>query len=164
GGVLFYVLCRRWLGAVPAAIGYVALIGSQMYFNAHRWDYQEGGVLTYMIGAYAFALPRTRSLWLRSASVFVGGASAAAMVTTRVFDTIYLVGLPILYVAVLVDRGVAARARRIAVDAAAFAVGFIAVLIVGGVASRAAGTEFWFFMPQIRVLQDTSGGYNQLPV
>src|SRR5919198_1192974 len=32
GGVLFYILCRRWLGVVPAAIGYVALIGSQMYF------------------------------------------------------------------------------------------------------------------------------------
>jgi hypothetical protein len=164
GGVLFYVLCRRWFGAVPAAIGYVALIGSQMYFNAHRWDYQEGGVLTYMIGAYAFALPRTRSPWLRSASLFLGGASAAAMATTRVFDVIYLIGLPLLYVAVLEDRGWAARLRRIVVDAAAFAVGFVAVLIVGGLASRAAGTEFWFFMPQIHVVQNTSGGYNQIPV
>ena len=61
GGVLFYVLCRRWLGVPAAAIGYVALIGSQMYFSAHRWDYQEGGVLTYMIGAYAFSLVRTQS-------------------------------------------------------------------------------------------------------
>ncbi len=59
GGVLFYVLCRRWLGVAAAGLGYVALIGSQMYFNAHRWDYQEGAVLTYMIGAYAFSLVRT---------------------------------------------------------------------------------------------------------
>jgi hypothetical protein len=164
GGVLFYVLCRRWFGAVPAAIGYVALIGSQLYFNAHRWDYIDGGVLTYMIGAYAFALPRTRSPWLRSASLFLGGASAAAMATTRVFDVIYLIGLPILYVAVLEDRGWGASLRRIVVDAAAFAVGCTVVLLVGGLASRAAGTEFWFFMPQIHVVQSTSGGYNQLPV
>jgi hypothetical protein len=163
GGVLFYVLCRRWLGAVPAAIGYVALIGSQMYFNAHRWDYVDGAVLTYLIGAYAFALPRTRSLWLRPASLFLGGGSAAAMATTRIFDTVYLVGLPLLYVAVLADRGLAARLRRVVVDAAAFAVGFVAVLMVGGMASRAAGTEFWFFMPQIHFVQSTSGGY-QFPV
>jgi len=159
GGVLFYVLCRRWLGAAPAAIGYVLLIGSQMYFNAHRWDYVEGGVLTYMIGAYAFALPRSRSLWLRFASVFLGGAFAAAMATTRIFDAVYLVGLPILYVAVLAERGLAARIRRIAVDTTAFGFGFVAALMVGGVASRAAGTEFLFFMPQIRFVQTTSGGY-----
>jgi hypothetical protein len=164
GGVLFYVLCRRWFGAVPAAIGYVALLGSQMYFNAHHWDYQEGGVLTYMIGAYAFALPRMPSPWLRSVSLFLGGASAAAMATTRIFDTVYLVGLPLLYIAVLADKGLAARLRRIVADAAAFAAGFVAVLIVGGIASRAAGTEFWFFMPQIHVVQSTSGGYNQIPV
>jgi hypothetical protein len=163
GGVLFYVLCRRWLGAVPAAIGYVALIGSQMYFNAHRWDYVDGGVLTYMIGAYAFALPRTHSPWVRSASLFLGGASAAAMATTRIFDTVYLVGLPLLYVAVLADRGLAARLRRAAVDAAAFAIGCVAVLVVGGLASRAAGTGFWFFMPQIRFVQNATGDY-QFPV
>ena len=67
-------------------MGYVALIGCQMYFNAHRWDYQEGAVLTYMIGAYAFSLVRTQSPVLRAASLALGGFFAAAMVTTRIID------------------------------------------------------------------------------
>jgi hypothetical protein len=164
GGVLFYVLCRRWLGVVAAAMGYVALIGSQMYFNAHRWDYQEGGVLTYMIGAYAFSLVRTRSPLLRTSSLAVGGAFAAAMVTTRIIDVAYLVGLPLLYLAVNGDLPWAARLRQLGGDVAAFAAGAVALLLACGLFARSHGEEFFFFMPQVRVVRSTSGGYNQLPV
>jgi hypothetical protein len=164
GGVLFYVLCRRWLGMAAAAIGYVALIGSQMYFNAHRWDYHEGGVLTYMIGAYAFSLVRTQSVLLRATSLAVGGAFAAAMVTTRVIDVAYLIGLPLLYVAVSPDLPMAARLKQFARDLAAFASGAAALLVACGLFAKSHGEEFLFFMPQIRVVQSTSGGYNQLPV
>ena len=164
GGVLFYVLSRRWLGVAAAAIGYVALIGSQMYFNAHRWDYQEGAVLTYMIGAYAFSLVRTRSPWLRAASLALGGAFAAAMVTTRIIDVAYLVGLPLLYVAVTADLSWAQRARQFGRDVAAFAAGAVALLVACGLFAKANGEEFLYFMPQVRVVQATSGGYNQLPV
>jgi hypothetical protein len=164
GGVLLYVLCRRWLGRAAAAAGYVALIGNQMYFNAHRWDYQEGGVLTFMIAAYAFSLPRTESRWLRAASMALGGFFAAAMVTTRVIDVAWLLGLPLLYVAV---NG-AARHRetlaRLGRDAAAFAAGALVLLVAGGIFARSHGEEFFFFMPQVRIVRSTSGGYNQLPV
>ena len=164
GGVLFYVLCRRWLGVPAAAIGYVALIGSQMYFAAHRWDYQEGGVLTYMIGAYAFSLVRTQSPRLRPAGLALGGFFAAAMVTTRIIDVVYLVGLPLLYVAVSADVPWAARLRQFARDVAAFAAGAAALLVAGGLFARSHGEEFLFFMPQVRVVQQTSGEYNQIPV
>jgi hypothetical protein len=164
GGVLFYVLCRRWLGMAAAAIGYVALIGSQMSFNAHRWDYQEGGVLTYMIGAYAFSLVRTQSVALRATSLAIGGAFAAAMVTTRVIDVAYLIGLPLLYVAVSPDLPLAPRLKQFARDIAAFASGAAALLVACGLFAKSHGEEFLFFMPQVRVVQSTSGGYNQLPV
>jgi hypothetical protein len=164
GGLLFYVLCRRWLGVPAAAIGYVALIGSQMYFDAHRWDYQEGGVLTYMIGAYAFSLVRTQSPLLRATSLALGGFFAAAMVTTRVIDGAFLVGLPLLYVAVSADLPWAALLRRFARDVAAFAGGAVVLLVACGLFARAHGEEFLFFMPQVRVVRSTSGGYNQIPV
>jgi hypothetical protein len=164
GGVLFYVLCRRWLGVPAAAIGYVALIGSQMYFAAHRWDYQEGGVLTYMIGAYAFSLVRTRSHALRPASLALGGFFAAAMVTTRIIDVVYLVGLPLLYAAVSADTPWADRLRQFALDIVAFVVGAAALLVAGGLFAKSHGEEFLFFMPQVRVVRQTSGEYNQIPV
>jgi hypothetical protein len=164
GGVLFYVLCRRWLGVPAAAMGYVGLIGSQMYFNAHRWDYQEGAVLTYMIGAYAFSLVRTESPLLRAASLALGGAFAAAMVTTRISDAGYLVGLPLLYAAVSAETPRAARLMQFIRDAGAFAAGAVALLVACGLFARAHGEEFLFFMPQVRVVRSTSGGYNQIPV
>jgi hypothetical protein len=164
GGILFYVLCRRWLGVVPAAVGYVALIGCQMYFNAHRWDYHEGGVLTYMIAAYAFSLVRTQSPWLRGASLALGGFFAAAMVTTRIFDVVYLTGLPLLYFAVTAGLPRVAWLKQSARDVGAFAVGAAGLLAACGLFAKSHGEEFLFFMPQVRVVQATSGGYNQLQV
>ena len=164
GGVLFYVLCRRWFGTLAAAIGYLALVGSQMYFNAHRWDYQEGAVLTYMIAALSFSLPRARSRRLRAASLILGGFFSVAMVTTRVIDVAYLVGLPILYAAVATDLPRVVRTKQVARDIAAFATGAILLLLGGGLTARSAGGEFFFFMPQIRVVLSTTGGYNQIPV
>ena len=164
GGILFYVLCRRWLGVVPAAAGYVALIGSQMYFNAHRWDYQEGAVLTYMIGAYAFSLVRTQSPLLRPASLALGGFFAAAMVTTRIIDIVYLVGLPLLYFAVAANMSRVARLKQFAWDLAAFAAGAAGLLVACGLFAKSHGEEFLYFMPQVRVVRETSGSYNQIPV
>ena len=83
GGLLFYLLCRRYVGAVAAAIGYTALLGNQMYFNAHRWDYPEGGVIAFLIAAYTFALPQTTSLPVRAVSLAASGFVSAALVTMR---------------------------------------------------------------------------------
>jgi hypothetical protein len=164
GGFFFYLLCRRWLGVAAAAMGFVGLIGSQMYFNAHRWDYQEGGVITYMLGAYAFSLPRTQSPFLRACSLGLGGAFAAAMVTTRVSDAPLLVGIPLLFLAVTAEAPIAARLKQFGRDVAGFAVGAAALLVACGLFAKSHGEEFLFFMPQVRVVQSTTGGYNQIPV
>jgi hypothetical protein len=164
GGVLFYVLLRRWLGVVAAATGYVALIGSQMYFNAHRWDYQEGAVITFMIATYAFALPRTRSRRLRLLSVGLGGFFAAATVTTRILDIVFLLGLPLLYVALVGDPRRESRMGQLVRDVGAFAIGALVLVVTAGTIAWRRGEEFLFFMPQVRIVRSTSGGYNQMPV
>jgi hypothetical protein len=157
GGLLFYVLCRRYVGAVAAAIGYTALLGNQMYFNAHRWDYPEGGVVAFLIAAYAFALPLTMSPPVRLASLAASGFIAAALVTTRTVDAAFLVGLPILHFTVYGSKAYRLWLRLLVRDLAAFFVGAVVLLGAAGAFARAHGEEFLFFMPQLRYLQSTSG-------
>jgi hypothetical protein len=163
GGVLFYVLCRRYLGPIAGAVGYVALIGNQLYFTAHRWDYQEGAVLTFMIATFAFALPRTTRTVPRALALGASGFFGAATVTTRILDVAYLIGLPILYFAVV--RGDwTARLSRFGKDAAAWIVGATTLVVACGIFSRTHGTEFLYFMPQVRIVRSGSGEGNQIPV
>ena len=161
GGVLFYVLCRRWLGVLAGAVGYLGLIGCQMYFNAHRWDYQEGAVLTYMIAAFAFSLPRTNAPRVRAASMVLGGFFAAAMVTTRIIDVAYLIGLPLLYVAVAVALPPPIACGGLS-DVTAFAAGAL-VLVLWAASLRGLRRGISLLHPQVRVVRSTSGGYNRLP-
>ena len=144
GGLLFYLLCRRYVGAVAAAIGYTALLGNQMYFNAHRWDYPEGGVIAFLIAAYTFALPQTTSRPVRAVSLAAPGFVSAALVTTRTVDAAFLVGLPVLHFAVY--GGVAYRVwlRQLIRDVAAFCVGIAVLLGAAGSFARAHGEEFLF--------------------
>jgi len=86
------------------------------------------------------------------------------MVTTRVIDAAYLLGLPLLYIAVSANLPWAALLKQFARDVAAFAAGAAALLVAGGLFASSHGEEFLFFMPQVRVVQSTSGGYNQIPV
>jgi hypothetical protein len=161
GGGLFYALCRRYLGSVAATLGYVALIANGMYFAAHRWDYQEGAVITFMIAAYAFALPLTKRPIVRGLSLAASGFFAAALVTTRIIDVVYLIGLPLLYWAV--TRGsLVERVRRLAIDVAAWVAGGAVLLVAGGIFSHRHGTEFLFFMPQVRVVRTSTGPQNHL--
>lgn len=164
GGLLFYVLVRRYLGAVAAAAGYLALVGSQTYFAAHRWDYLDGAVLALLIATYAFALPRTTSWWLRIASLALAGFCAAALVTTRIVDGVYLIGLPLLYFAVLEGMTWRFRLERFARDLVAFAAGSVLLLAAAGTFAHRHGAEFLFFMPQIRFARSNTGEASQLPV
>ena len=157
GGLLFYLLCRRYLGAVAAAIGYTALLGNQMYFNAHRWDYPEGGVIAFLIAAYTFALPQTTSRPVRVISLAASGFFAAALVTTRTVDTAFLVGLPILHFAVYGSATYRVWLGQLIRDVAAFFLGVALLIGAAGSFARARGEEFLFFMPQIRYVRSTSG-------
>ena len=55
----------------------------------------------------------------------LGGFFAAAMVTTRIFDVVYLAGLPLLYFAVTAGLPRVAWLKQSARDVAAFAVGAV---------------------------------------
>lgn len=162
--LLLYVVCRRYFGRVAAACGYVALIGNQLYFNAHRWDYEEGAVLAFMIASFAFAIPKRRTPRVRAFSLLLSGFFGAALTTTRIVDTVYLIGLPLVYWAVMVEDDRHHRARRVAIDIVWFLAGGCALLIVGGLFAHRHGGEFLFFMPQIRVMLQTTGEANQVPV
>jgi hypothetical protein len=161
GAVLFYVLCRRWLGSVAAATAYAGLIGNQLYFNAHRWDYEVGGALTYVIAAIAFAAPKTVAGRARTVSLVLSGFFAAAAVTTLIVDALYIaIGLPLVYAAAFWGR---ADRRRLGMDAVAFGVGALLLVFAGGLFARAHGGEFLFFRAQIRAARATKGEAFQQP-
>jgi hypothetical protein len=159
GGLSFYFLCRRFLGPVAAALGYASLVGSEIYFTAHRWDYVDGAVLTYMTMSFAFGLPSTTRPVTRALSMIGSGFFALAAVTTRLVDIVYFVGLALLYFAVTRAKGWRARSRRFLVDLTAWIGGAAVLLIGGGIFSVRHGTEFLFFMPQVRAVADINATY-----
>ena len=144
GETLLYSLCRRWFGFVPALTAYIALIGNQMYFNEHRWDYETGGTLTFVIASVAFALPKTSSPRRRCVSLALSGFFGAAAVTTLIVDSAFLVvGLPLLYVALLPESDPDSRLRQLALDLGSFVTGAL-LLVVGAASSRSGTTETSF--------------------
>ena len=161
GGLFLYLTCRRHFGWVPAAAAYTGLTASQMYFNAHRWDYEEGAVLTYLAAVVCFATPSTHSARRRLASLACAGFFSAALVTTQLVDTVFLVGLPLFWWATF-DRSGGRRSIQLARDLAAFLAGFLILLALGGVFAVANGGHFLFFMPQIHFALSTNGAvYHQ---
>lgn len=163
GGILFYIVCRRWFGVIAALTAYIGLIGNQMYFNEHRWDYETGGALTFVIASIAFGLPKTVSPRRRAISFALAGFFGGAAVTTLIIDSVYLaVGLPLLYVAVLPEWDGHYWLSRATRDLLAFAAGAMLLLAGGGIFSNRHDGGFFFFMPQVRaVLSTNSEGYQQ---
>jgi hypothetical protein len=150
GGVALYLLCRRFFGWIPAAIAYAGLIGSQMYFDAHRWDYQEGAIVTLLIATVYFATPLTTRQLIRVAFLALSGFTSAALVTTQLFSVVFLVGLPLMYLVVLVAKFQEGRLRQFGIDLGAYAVGGFILVVACGVFAVAHGGRFFFFMPQVR--------------
>jgi hypothetical protein len=165
GALLMYVFCRRWLGRWAALLAYAALIANPLYWAAHRWNYENGGVLTYMIATLAFLAPRTTSNRWRLCSLGLSGFFAAAMIGTRLFESVYLVlGVPLLYWATVPRSGRRELVRRIGADAGAFAAGAAVLLLLGGAFARANGGDFFFLKPQIDVALANTGAWNHQPV
>jgi hypothetical protein len=163
GGLLLYVMCRRYFGRIAAACAYVGLIGDQLYFNAHRWDYVDGAILTFLLASFAFAIPKRRTTRIRAASLVLSGFFSAAVVTTRLGDALYLIGLPLVYWAVMRDQDKRFRLRRIAFDLAWYAGGALTLLICGGIFATRHDARFLFFVPQVQFLLHSSGGF-KLPI
>jgi hypothetical protein len=165
GAILFYIVCRRWFGVIAALTAYVGLVGNQMYFNEHRWDYETGGALTFVIASIAFALPKTSSSRRRSISLALAGFFGAAAATTLIVDSVYLlVGLPVLYLAALPEWDRRSRLSRVALDLVSFAAGSLLLVVVGGIFAKWHDGEFLFFMPQLRAVFSTNSEGFQQPV
>lgn len=164
GGACMYLLCRRFFGWVPAAVAYIGLVGSQMYFGAHRWDYWEGAVITLLAASVYFATPLTCDRRVRALSLGLAGFLAAALITTLIFALVFLLGLPALYAIVLLEVKRGARMRRFVTDLAAFGIGAIVLIVVCGLFARAHGGPFAFFMPQIHTALTANVSVNKQPL
>ena len=158
GAAAVYVLCRRFVSWQSAAASYAMVVGSQVYFSAQRWDYEEGAVLTYAALAAVFVTTRASSSRAQDAGIALAGFFSAALVATQLLDAVLLLGLPLLYAAA---QG---KWRRVPVrrDIAAFAVGALVLIVACGIFARANGGRFLFFMPQVKVALTQSGEANQM--
>jgi hypothetical protein len=159
GAIAVYFACRRLAGRLPALAAYVALIASQMYFNAQRWDYEEGAVLTYLALAVFFVTTTNVSPRWRAGSFLACGFFSAALVTTQLLDIVLLLGLPFLYWAAS-TRIVGAR---VSADIGWFGCGAFALVVFCGAFATINGGRFLFFMPQVDVARTQSGEANQQP-
>jgi hypothetical protein len=165
GAILFYVVCRRWFGVIAGLTAYVGLVGNQMYFNEHRWDYETGGALTFVMASIAFALPKTSSSRRQCVSLALAGFFGAAAVTTLIVDSPYLVvGLPVLYLAALPEWDCGSQLSRLAQDLLSFAAGALLLVVGGGIFAKWHDGEFLFFMPQLRAAFSTNSEGFQQPV
>jgi hypothetical protein len=164
GAACVYLLCRRFFGWIAAAVAFIGLVGSQMYFSAHRWDYQEGAVITFLAASVYFATTTTPDVRRRALSVAIGGFFAAALVATQIYALIFLVGLPALYAVVLVEADSAARLRRLTGDALAFVAGAGVLLVACGTFAEAHGGRFIFFWPQVETALHTDTSGNRQPI
>jgi hypothetical protein len=158
GGLSAYLLFRRYLGRVAATVGSVWMLGNQMYFDAHHWDYWDGALITFIVAGLYFGLPRSdsdRPIW----RPVLAGFFLAAAVGTNIYAIVPVLGLVIVYAVTQWRRPMARFLRRTARDMAAVSAG-VALLFVGCAAfAHANGGPAWFLGPQItaaRVIDPSS--------
>ena len=149
GGVFLYLLCRRFFGRVPATVAYLGLISNQLYFNAHRWDYYDGGIVTLLAASVLFGAPVSERRVVRAMSLACAGLTSAALVTTQLVAVVFLVGVPVMYVVALAATISVRRREQVGLDLAAYVSGCLAMLGACGAFAVAKGGPFLFFMPQI---------------
>jgi hypothetical protein len=160
GGIAAYLLVRAHFGRFAALVSYIWVLGSQMYFDAHRWDYWDGAVITFLFLGLFFGLPAGRPARWRLA---LAGFFLAAAVATNLYAVILVLGMPILYGATRLRRPLREQASRVAMDIVAFGAGVAALL--GGCAlfARTHGGPTWFLGPQIRAAQTIKGSDYKMP-
>jgi hypothetical protein len=139
-----YVVGRRLFGEAVGFLVAISIGTNTALLVAFGWDYVDGAVIAYSLGAVAFALcaavPGASSAWLIAAGAATAGAVHSNLVTILI--------LPLAPVAYLV------RARpglRVAVVALAWMVtGGVFVTALMGLVNLSVGGDFAFFMPSIR--------------
>jgi hypothetical protein len=145
GGLFAYLLVRRYAGRVGAIAAFTFLLGTQLYFISESWNYFDGAIVTYMLGAFYFTLTRATGR-RRNVHLALAGVFTTAAVLTNVFIVVLAVGIPLLYL--WLDRMETAR-RFGADDLGSFALGTIGLILLCGIFSIAKGGALLFWLPQI---------------
>jgi hypothetical protein len=162
GAAAAYGLLRAHFGRNAALIGYVWLVGNQMTFDAHHWDYWDGALITFLFAALYLGVPaRGRPLpgWRLAASGFF----AAAAVTTNVYAITLVGGIPILYAATRADRPLQRFLARFARDSAFFLAGVAILVVACGAFARLNGGPAWFVGPQIHAARAINPAPYRIP-
>jgi hypothetical protein len=161
GAVFLYLLVRSVCGMRVALFVYPAFLTNAVYVDAHTWDYFDGAVITYLSGGLYFLVSSIgRTSRVRPA---LAGFLLAAAAATNLFATLLVLGaiLVYLYGRATVDRRFAIR--RVAIDAAWFALGAALLLAACGWFAKAHDGRFLFFMSSIEALGDLSTAQYKLP-
>jgi hypothetical protein len=158
GGTYFTV--RHFFGRRAAIASFIWVAGSQMFFNANRWDYWDGALIGYM--AVAMYLTVVPGRWHHARLAGAGFALAAA-VTTNLYVLALAAPLPLLYAAARWRGDLQTLIRRARSDCVAFAVGIGSLLVACGAFAKANGGPFWFVGPQIRAAQTIKGTVYKQP-
>ena len=140
---------RRFFGSTVALAAYALLLASPLFYDAYVTDYPDGSVITFLFGGVYFGVTveGARRPLLRAG---LSGFFLAAAAGTNLFACVVIAFLLLVYLAV---RGRSVPALRACWrDAAAGAVGALALLIVCGTFSKANGGGFLFFMPSLRAV------------
>jgi hypothetical protein len=149
GPVFLYLLARSHLGRLPALVAYATLLGSQMWWDANRWDYWEGPITAYVAAAFFFGLTR-RTGRRRMVMLAASGFFMAAAVATNLFSIILAAAFLVMYAVLWAESDRVAFFRRVLRDGWAFAGGFVLLFVACGIFARANGGAFWFIGPQVR--------------
>jgi hypothetical protein len=163
GGVAaLFFLVRRYLGLAAAVVGAGTLALTPMFWNAQRWDYIDGAMITYLLLGLCFGLPVATGP-RRAASLAAAGVFFAAAVTTNLLAGLFALIYPVVYVFVQPATGLRERMVLALKDLIAFVAGAAVLVVSLGLHARANGGQFWFFEPQIDVIRGGVVGTSKIP-
>jgi hypothetical protein len=155
GAFFAYFLVRRYVGHAGALVAYAFLIGTQLYYDAQSWDYIDGAIVTYLLGALCFSLT-SQSGRRRNVELAAGGFFTAAAVLTNIFVVVFAAGVPLLYLWLNPRRG---PHRKVLVDdVTAFACGAAALTLLCSAFSLIKGGTLLFWRPQLHSVNHIIGG------
>lgn len=150
GGLLVYLIARRFYGVRVALVTASIFLLSPLVFDAHQNDYPDGPTITYLLAATYFGLSAIGAA-RRRLRVGIAGFFAAAAFGTQIYASVAILGIVGVYVAMAyTSRRFLAELGR---DCIAGVVGAAVLLVACGSFAKAYGGEFLFFMPSWRYAQ-----------
>lgn len=156
-----FLIARRVFGRAAAFASFGALTTSLLFYDSYATDYPDGAQITFLLLALAFAVFAYGGSWSRPKLGLAGFFTAAAL-CTNLFAGLLVGGLALLYAIVVVTgRRFDVRARLL--DAVAFCVGAVVLVVLCGAFARAHGGPFLFFRPSFDAISSISTAASRPP-